>query len=191
MAGAVTWALGLPSREGASKGWGLNKDKMRTLIVGLGNPLLTDDAVGILIARRLAACLGDRANITVEEASVGGLQLAEMLIGYERAILIDAICRPSGVPGTVHCLSPGDFRGSPRAAGLHDMSFVEALNLLRRLGAALPKEIIILAVEAADVTTFGEGCTEAVAQAIPQAVAAALSIVDRTAESATIAEPLP
>jgi len=150
---------------------------VQTLILGLGNPLLTDDAVGILAARRLAQCLGNRADVTIEEASVGGLQLAEMLAGYDRAILIDAICTPGGVPGTVYRLSPADFRGSPRAAGLHDMSFAEALALLRGLGTALPEEIVILAVEAADVTTFGEECTPMVAQAIPQVVTAVVAML--------------
>ncbi|MBI5957077.1 MAG: hypothetical protein HY871_08755, partial [Chloroflexi bacterium] len=70
----------------------------------------------------------------------------------------------------VYVLAPEDFRGSPRASSPHDVSFREALELGRRLCFDLPKEIVIVAVEAEDTATFGESCTPAVQAAIPGAV---------------------
>ena len=53
------------------------------------------------------------------------------------------------------------------SASTHDMNLPTALEMGRRLGLTLPDTIEILAVEAEDVTTFGETCTPAVAAAIP------------------------
>ena len=66
---------------------------MKTLIVGLGNPILTDDGVGVKVAYAVEEALSPNIpeNLTVTEASVGGLRLMELMVGYDRVILIDAI----------------------------------------------------------------------------------------------------
>ena len=43
---------------------------MRTLVLGLGNPLLTDDAVGLLVARALRSRLGNRSDVEVDEGAL-------------------------------------------------------------------------------------------------------------------------
>jgi len=65
----------------------------KTIVIGLGNPILTDDGVGVKIAYELERAIGPNlpSNLTITEASVGGLRLMELLIGYDRAILVDAI----------------------------------------------------------------------------------------------------
>ena len=63
---------------------------VKTLVVGLGNPILTDDGVGIYVARA-AAERCQRDNVTFAEASVGGMRLLDVLKGYERVIMVDAI----------------------------------------------------------------------------------------------------
>ena len=57
-----------------------------------------------------------------------------------------------------------------RMGQAHDIEFATALELGKKLGLALPQEIIIFAIEAADVTTFGEECTPEVRRAIPVCV---------------------
>ena len=65
---------------------------MKTLILGLGNPLVTDDSVGLRVAEQLKPLLADRPEVEVAEDYWGGLRLMERMIGFDRAIVIDAIC---------------------------------------------------------------------------------------------------
>ena len=82
-------------------------DTSPTLIIGLGNPILTDDAIGWRVVHALREFLQDEPDslpipVEITEACVGGLSLAEMMIGYRRAVVIDAIMTRGGVPGTVY-----------------------------------------------------------------------------------------
>jgi hydrogenase maturation protease len=149
---------------------------LNTLVLGLGNPILTDDGVGIHVVREVAACC-TRDDVAFAETSAGGLRLLEVIAGYERVILVDAIITSGGVPGTIYRFSADDLRigangRSPLHAGsTHDLSFQGALTWGRRMGISLPDDehIVIVAVEVKDVLTFGEMCTSEVAAAIPRA----------------------
>jgi hydrogenase maturation protease len=154
---------------------------MKTLVVGLGNPILTDDGVGVKVALAVEALLAvaKKEDIKVTEASVGGLRLMEMMIGYDRVILIDALVSRNGnQPGTVHRLTLDDLRTiSPtqHSASAHDTSLVTALETGRCLGLHLPAEIVIYAIDVENVTDFSDEPTAAVADAIPRAAATVLS----------------
>ncbi|MCX7671766.1 MAG: hydrogenase maturation protease, partial [Anaerolineae bacterium] len=112
-----------------------------------------------------------RPDVTFAEAAVGGLRLLELIGGYERLILVDAIQTPAGRPGAIYRLSVGDLRASRHAGSTHDLSFQEAIAWGRRLGMALPADeaIAIVAIEAEDVLSFGEALTPAVAAVLPRA----------------------
>ena len=150
----------------------------KTLILGLGNPILTDDGVGIHVVRAVAAHV-QPAGAVLAEASVGGLRLLDTLAGYERVILVDAIQTPGGRPGEVHLLHPNDLRTSLHSGSTHDLSLPGALALGHQLGLVLPADeaLTIVAVEVEDVLTFGESCTPAVAAAIPWAVEMVLACI--------------
>lgn len=140
---------------------------MKTLVLGLGNPILTDDGVGIHVVRAVAGRLM-RSDVDVAEASLGGLRLLDTVIGYDRLVLVDAI-QADGRPGQVYRLGPRDLRSSMHSASSHDLSLPAAMELGRSLGMVLPEDeaITILAVEVEDVITFGEACTPHVQAAIP------------------------
>ena len=86
-----------------------------TLIVGLGNPLVTDDSVGLRVIERLKPLLADRTDVEVSEDYWGGLRLMERMIGFDRAIVVDAI-QTGTLPGTVQLLTPDGIptQRSPR-----------------------------------------------------------------------------
>lgn len=141
------------------------------LVVGLGNPILSDDGIGLRVAAVVRESLRDGA-VDVKEVAVGGLSLAEMLVGYERAIIVDAIMTENGVPGTVYQFALADLPGTLNTASAHDTNLATALHALRRFDADLPQDdaIHIVAIEAQDVWTFGERCSQPVEAAIPAAV---------------------
>jgi len=151
-----------------------------TIIIGLGNPILTDDGVGVLAARELARRLAHRPDIEVTEASVGGLRLMEMIAGHDRAILIDAIL-DENPPGTITRLTLADLTTrapTQHSASAHDVSLPTALDAGRRMGLHLPDEVAIYAVSVVNVTDFGDEPTVKVAEAIPAVIQAVLDDVD-------------
>jgi len=142
---------------------------MKTLVLGLGNPILSDDGVGLQVARELKTNL-DQQEVTVEETSMAGLSLLDLLADYDRAIIVDAIQTVGGKPGQIYRLNSEALDVTRHAASLHDVNFATALELGNRLGLTLPKQIDMFAIEVADASTFGEECTPDVRQAIPVCV---------------------
>ena len=124
---------------------------MKTLIIGLGNPVLSDDSVGWHVAKELRERLRGAEDVEVEEFCRGGLALMERLVGYDRAIIVDAIIT-GDPPGTLHHLGPDSIPTYNSASG-HDMNLTTALAFGREAGAHLPAndDILLIGVEAADV----------------------------------------
>ena len=83
---------------------------MKTLVLGLGNPILTDDGVGVRVAEAIREALPPDTSIDVSEASVGGLRLMERVLGYDRVILIDALHNNHNHPGVIHRMTLEDLR---------------------------------------------------------------------------------
>lgn len=146
-----------------------------TLVLGLGNPILRDDGVGWRVVEE-AARVAPAGVAEFDCVALGGLALMERLIGYKRAILVDAIRTDGGAPGSVYRLGPDDLP-TMHSNAIHDASLKDALALGRRLGAELPGEITIIAVEAVDVLNFGEALSPPVEAAVPAAVAAVLAVL--------------
>ncbi|MCJ7654247.1 MAG: hydrogenase maturation protease [Dehalococcoidia bacterium] len=152
--------------------------KTKTLILGLGNSLLSDDGVGLTIAAELKSRL-EQSDITVMETSVAGLSLLDLLVGYDRAIIIDAIQTLNGKPGQIYRLDPEAFDTTRRTISPHDVNFTTALELGKKVGLSLPQEIVIFAIEVSDVSTFSEECTPEIRHAIPTCVEMVLQELKR------------
>lgn len=146
----------------------------RLLVLGLGNDILGDDAVGLLAARQLRA-LG-LAGVSVEESGGAGLDLLDFLEGYDRALLLDSIATGRHPAGTLLEFSAADFRKvvapSPHYAGIPEM-----LRLAEALGIPFPAEIRILACEVADPYRIREGLSPELTRALPTYVSRAQAIV--------------
>jgi hydrogenase maturation protease len=150
---------------------------MKTLVLGLGNPILTDDGVGVLVAESVRAHLPQDTPVDISEVSVGGLTLMESMIGYDRVILIDAYQTSNPQPGTIHRMDLEELQTitpTQHSASPHDASLVTALQAGRRMGLTLPREITIYAVEVENVTDFSDQPTLPVVAAIPKVTAAVL-----------------
>jgi hydrogenase maturation protease len=164
----------------------------RTLIVGLGNPILGDDGVGWRIAEEVSRSsgipLGDaplhpsrREPVTIERYSLAGLSLMERLIGYDRVILLDALNTGLRPQGTVACftLAEMDDLTCGHSASAHDVSLKQALKLGRSMGEPLPDDaqVHVVAVEAQHVYDFKEDLSPAIAAAVPLAVQKTLDLI--------------
>jgi len=135
---------------------------MSTLLLGMGNPILSDDAVGVRLATDFAARLGSVPGLKViTECSVGGLNLLDALAGHERAIVLDSVWTAGGTPGDWYHFDATALGETMNLAGIHDVNFATALELGRRLGHDIPapSAIDVFAVEVKDVSIFSQEMT--------------------------------
>lgn len=135
---------------------------MSTLLLGMGNPILSDDAVGLRLAADLGRRLGGVPDLTVEpDCSVGGLDLLQVLAGHERVVVLDSIKTAGGVPGQWYAFDANALRDTLHLTNVHDANFATTLELGRRLGMRLADSsaIHIFAVEVQDAGTFSERMT--------------------------------
>jgi hydrogenase maturation protease len=171
---------------------------MKTLVVGLGNPILGDDGVGWRVAeevkRRLqisdfgfqieraetqSAICDLQSAIEVDCFALGGLSLMERMVGYDRAIVIDAVTtgQPPGTVSRFRLDELPDFSTAHTSAA-HDTSLQNALRVGRTMGAQLPDEVVVVGVEAQSVYDFSETLSPPVAEAVPVAARRVLELLE-------------
>jgi len=143
-----------------------------TLVVGLGNPILGDDGVGWRVIDELDRL--DHGDVSLQQACVGGVSLMEILVGYRRAIIVDAIIDPGAPLGSVWCrpLAEVETRAASHLDSTHDAPLPAALEAGRAMGAELPTaiDVVGIVIERGDV--FGERLSDVVEAAVPVAAAA-------------------
>jgi hydrogenase maturation protease len=142
---------------------------MKTLVLGLGNSILSDDGVGIKVAHEVANQLNS-PQITVSETSAAGLSLLDSIVGYDKVIIIDAIQTEKGRAGEIYRMGTEDFSLTKHFSSPHQINLATALELGKMLDLAMPQKITIFAVEAKDITSFSEKCTPEIEQVIPEVV---------------------
>jgi hydrogenase maturation protease len=154
----------------------------RTLVAGIGNIFLSDDAFGVEVANRLIGCdVPD--DVRVEDFGIRGIHLAyELLEGYDSLVLLDAV--PMGEPpGTIALIEPqprtgadagADGEGVP-AVDAHTMSPEVVLATLTRLGGSV-EHVLVLGCQPADLRE-GMGLSPPVEAAVDPAAALCLEVV--------------
>ena len=161
-----------------------------TLVVGLGNPILGDDGVGWRVIDELDAL--DHEEASLQQACVGGVSLMELLVGYRRAIIVDAIIDPTAAPGSVwrRPLSAVETRVASHLDSTHDAPLPAAIEAGRAMGADLPSdiEVVGIVIERGDV--FGEQLSDIVAAAVPVAAAAVVGALRGLRPSSPQGEPV-
>lgn len=144
---------------------------MKTLILGIGNPILGDDGVGCRVAQELARRINDE-NIDVTEASASGLSLFENIAGYDKVVIIDAVETEAGDVGGIYKLGLEDLVNTVEQDGWpHGMNFATVIEFGRRFAAdQMPKEMVVFAVGTRQATEFTEQMTARVTESVPKLV---------------------
>lgn len=148
----------------------------RTLVIGLGNPSLTDDGVGVVVAQEVAARLGPHHETDVRELSVGGLRLAEAMFGYDRVIVVDAFVRADLDPGRIVRLRLEEVEAGAtvHSHSPHDMTLSTGLRAGRLADYPVPSHVVFIGIGVENVSEFSEHLTERVRAAVPDAVDAVM-----------------
>jgi hydrogenase maturation protease len=151
---------------------------MKTMVLGLGNPIFGDDGVGLRVTEELQKQIHDE-DITIEGAELAGLDMLEKLSGYDRIIIIDAI-QTGGKVGEIFHLTPEDLKSTIHTGTPHDVNFTTALEFGERIGVKLPSKIDIVAIEIAPNVAFSEELTPAIEKVVPEAVKKVITMLKDT-----------
>ncbi|MGD8440210.1 MAG: hydrogenase maturation protease [Holophagae bacterium] len=139
---------------------------MRNLVLGLGNLLLADEGVGVHVAQRL---LEDRRHDDSVVLDVGNALLDAMpaIAAAERVIVVDAM-KGGGPPGTVYRIPLDECANADSIASVHGFDVTSVLHLVGRNDVP---EVVVIGIEP-DVISWSTELSEAVAAAVPDALAA-------------------
>ena len=149
---------------------------IKTLVLGLGNELYGDDGAGIHVIRKLKQEWNHEKNdfsenqkVIFEECSLSGISLLDVIVGYDRLLIVDTIKKPKPTPGRIHVLDEHQLRHIPGPSP-HYVSIPQTLAIGRKLGLKVPSQIKIVAVEAKNIYNLGEGLTPEMKKALPKIV---------------------
>lgn len=140
--------------------------KPKTLLLGLGNDILCDDAIGLRVATAAGDLLKDREHIAVALSSEMGLALLDEITGFENLMVVDAVETKNGAPGTVYELDLEDLSTLPSLSP-HFLGIGEVIALGRKLGLSVPTRVKIVAVEVQDAVTVSTTMTPPLEAAVP------------------------
>ena len=159
----------------------MESKKSRVLVIGLGNPILGDDGVGWRIAGEVKKQLLSDSPVDVDCLSLGGISLMEHLIGYDRAILIDAFALEEPI-GSILILKLSDLPNYSafHITSAHDISLQSAIELGKSMGAQLPGDVTVVGVVTKHVCDFSKTLSPPVADAVPQAAHIVLDLLKQT-----------
>jgi len=142
------------------------------LLVGLGNPIMGDDGVGIYVVRALRDKIPQRVGLEFKELSVGGIRLVEEMLGYDTVFIIDSIASKN-TSGQINEFSPEQFKGSQYESSPHTTNFATALDLYKKLQPSrVPSSIRIFTIDIDSHFTFSDKLSRPVQ-------AAALELVEQ------------
>jgi len=155
-------------------------DLPRTVVLGLGNLIRSDDAVGLFALRQLEREPKLPANVVLVEGGTKGLELLPYICDAVRLLVLDAV-DIGAVPGTVCRAAGQDLRTLPGNGMVHELALSDMLNALRMMGRE-PAETVLLGVQPSTID-LGTVLSTPVQQALPTLVEAALIELSRWSTS--------
>jgi hydrogenase maturation protease len=163
-----------PARESGAVGRETSDDPSiptsfaRVLVLGLGNDILTDDAIGLRVAAAVRGQLAGTPDIEVKATTEMGLALLDEIAGRQAVVLVDSVQTGKAPPGFIHELAAEDL-SRVLTTSPHFLGIGETLALGKMLGLSMPQQVRIFAIEVVDPFTLGTSMTPAVAAALAPA----------------------
>ena len=155
----------------------MTKLKERFIVIGLGSPIMSDDAVGLKVAQAVEDL--KIGNVDTLQEAVGGIEILPMIHGYRYAIIVGAIQTFQQEPGTVMIFDPDHFESTVNDTFAHDDNLATALKIGRQMDdSIMPEWIRFVAVEVEDIQTMSETMTPKVEAAVSSAKDAVLYLMD-------------
>lgn len=154
----------------------------KTVVVGIGNLIRTDDGFGLHALERLRRDARVPVGVTLIDGGTYGLELLTYISDSKRLLLLDAI--DVGEPaGTLVRMANEELRGLPGAASVHQVGLADLLATLP-LVSTTPREVVLLGVTPLS-TDWGTDLTAPVAAALDEVVEEAIALLVRWAEESS------
>jgi hydrogenase maturation protease len=157
-------------------------------VIGVGNPYRCDDAVGLVVARRVGEHFDRERRVRSRELDGEPVRMVQAWEGSEHVVVVDAV-RTGAAPGTRHRFTVdhlGDRSAVPTAEGLvgggHALGVGDAVDLAMTMGT-LPPSFEIWAVEG-EVFEQGEGLSPVVVDACDTLIGELIDHVHRILDDA-------
>ncbi len=138
-----------------------------TLILYMGNPIVKNDQVGLIVGSQIAAFYSSRPNVDVKEFGGSPLDLVSDIQGYDRLILIDSISTGQHPIGSVTLFGEEEILAGGGDVYLHGMNLSEALKLCRRMQLPFPEELHLIGIEAGVIYEFDENLSAELRDELP------------------------
>lgn len=155
------------------------------LVLGVGNRLLSDDGVGLVLLDRLSAKFGPEPGIEFVDGGTQGLALLGCLEARRAALILDAVAL-GAPPGTVHSLLGPEDRLRRKSSTAHESNVVELLAVASLLGQR-PETVALVGIEPQAVCT-GLDLSPAVQRALGRATGTARALLEAW-RATLLAEP--
>lgn len=139
------------------------------LVVGLGNPLMRDEGIGLAVVQCLEKMSAEFPNVEFIEAGTSLMAALHRMVGRHKVVFVD--CAVMGTPpGTIRRFMPNEVRSVKRLAGLslHEGDLCAALELSQQLGEC-PNSVVIFGIEP-ERMEWGEGLSPVVAERLNEYV---------------------
>jgi hydrogenase maturation protease len=137
---------------------------MKTLILGMGNPILSDDAVGLA----LAALLRNKIHgADVAASAMIGLSLFDIIIGYDAVFIIDAMTTKEGRMGELKKIGEYDRCGTLHLFTSHGLNIFELMELGVQCGLPMPRLAAVYGVEIGNEVAFDESLSPELYEKLP------------------------
>jgi hydrogenase maturation protease len=160
--------------------------KKPVLVLGLGNDILSDDAVGLIVARDIRQHLSDADGIEVQETAEMGLSLLDYIVGFDDLVLVDAVQTGQAPPGFLHEFDVSQLNVLPIISP-HFLGVGEVVTLGRQLGLRVPRQVKIFAIEVQDPFTVGTGMTPPLRRVLPSIALRILAAARRLSSGRNVA----
>ncbi len=121
--------------------------KCKTIVLGLGNPLMADEGVGPAVIERLGLIAEQYPDVEFVDAGAGGMTLLHLLDGRSKAILIDC-AKMDTAAGTIRRFAPEQVESVKKLThqSLHEADIMRIIEIARQLDQC-PQEIVIFGIE--------------------------------------------
>lgn len=152
---------------------------MTTLVLGIGNILLSDEGFGVHAMRALSARVGVRQGVDFVDGGTLSFTLAAYIAEADSFLVFDA-AELGAAPGTLKTFEGEDFDAflnGTRKRTVHEVGLLDLVSIAR-LEDRLPARRMLVAAQAAEIG-WGEALTPTLQDALPRAVAEGLSALHR------------
>jgi hydrogenase maturation protease len=142
-----------------------------TVVIGVGNTLLSDDGAGVHAARALECDARLPQGVTVLDGGTLGLELTAYASDASRVLLLDAI-NTGAAPGTVVRMTGPELLCTSNGWSVHQLGVADLISALALL-SAVPQEIVVFGIQP-EGTEWSTELTPAVKAGLPRLVDAAM-----------------